>query len=204
MDTATGKRANIIEEATRLFAEKGLEGTTIRDISSGSGAGLGLITYYFKDKNDILNSVMMESVVAQMGAVFAAESNLSGSAEERIKRLFGAYCDFAEANHLGAILMIRGLLRIIEGGVNPVVEVLGDRIKAIERILRDGQEAGEFQKVDGSFFSLLFLSTIFEQPLNNLGFERYPHVFEKRMSGRDNQKLFDSVIVRGLLKNGRK
>ncbi|MHB8896917.1 MAG: TetR/AcrR family transcriptional regulator [Candidatus Geothermincolia bacterium] len=199
MEKSAGKRASIIDEATRLFAEKGLEGTTIREISSGSGAGLGLITYYFKDKNDILNSVMMEKVVSQMGPVLAAENNPSGSGEQRLKRLFGAYCDFADVNHLGAMLMLRGLLRLIEGGANPIVEVVADRLRAIEKILVDGQEAGEFKKVEPVYFSQLFISMVFDQPLNNLAYERYPHVFGKRMNSHDNQKLFDTIILEGLL-----
>lgn len=201
MEKTASKRDTIIEEATRLFAEKGLDGTTMREIASGSGAGLGLITYYFKDKSDILNAVMMENVVARMGGVFAAENNPAGSYQQRLKRLFAAYCDFAEANYLGALLMLRGLLRLLEGGANPIVEVMAARVRAIETIVKAGQDAGEFKKVDTEHFSMLFVSAVFDQPLYNVASDRYPTLFAKRMNSRDNQKLFDAVIVQGLLKN---
>lgn len=192
------KRADIINSATRLFAEKGHTETTIRDISADSGAGLGLITYYFKDKEAILNEVLMDNL-KDLGPVFAAEVNNEGSYAARLKRIYSVYCDFGEENPLGTLLLLRGILRLIEGEANPIVGFFAARLEAIRKVLDGGREAGEFRKIDTEFAPLMLVSGLMSQAINNLANERYPDAFPSTMSSRDNTKLFENMILRGLL-----
>ena len=46
-------RAQILQAAGRIFAEKGFDGTSIRDISRDSGVGLSTIIYHFESKENI-------------------------------------------------------------------------------------------------------------------------------------------------------
>jgi TetR/AcrR family transcriptional regulator, regulator of cefoperazone and chloramphenicol sensitivity len=46
-------RARIRDAALRLFAERGLEGTTIRDIAKAAGVSGGLIRHHFGSKDDL-------------------------------------------------------------------------------------------------------------------------------------------------------
>ncbi len=43
-------RQRLLEVAARLFAERGLDGTSVRDIAKESGLNLSLISYYFGGK----------------------------------------------------------------------------------------------------------------------------------------------------------
>jgi AcrR family transcriptional regulator len=49
-DTTRGK---ILTTALRVFAERGFEGARTRDIAEQAGANLGLITYYFDNKETL-------------------------------------------------------------------------------------------------------------------------------------------------------
>lgn len=49
-DTTRGK---ILATALRVFAERGFEGARTRDIAEQAGANLGLITYYFENKETL-------------------------------------------------------------------------------------------------------------------------------------------------------
>src|SRR5205085_5324368 len=49
-DTTRGK---ILATALRVFAERGFDGARTRDIAEQAGANLGLITYYFKNKETL-------------------------------------------------------------------------------------------------------------------------------------------------------
>ena len=43
-------RAKLLREATRLFAEKGLDATSVKDIAEAAGLNVSLISYYFGGK----------------------------------------------------------------------------------------------------------------------------------------------------------
>lgn len=50
-------REKLIQGALELFAERGLDGASVRDIAKKSGQNLGAITYYFGDKNGLYTAV---------------------------------------------------------------------------------------------------------------------------------------------------
>jgi AcrR family transcriptional regulator len=53
------RRQQIIDGALHIFAEKGFEKATNKDIAEASGIGSpGLIYHYFKDKNDLFRQVI--------------------------------------------------------------------------------------------------------------------------------------------------
>ncbi len=67
---ATGKRDNsmdkkdlrnsLIATATRLFAERGLNGVSIRELSTAAGVSISMISYYFDGKEGLYSSVLSE------------------------------------------------------------------------------------------------------------------------------------------------
>ncbi|MCK5004404.1 MAG: TetR/AcrR family transcriptional regulator [Candidatus Aminicenantes bacterium] len=52
----TKKKEDIILAALKVFAEKGLSNSTIKEIADRAGIGKGTIYEYFKDKNEIIHS----------------------------------------------------------------------------------------------------------------------------------------------------
>jgi AcrR family transcriptional regulator len=56
-----GRRQQIIDGALQVFASKGFEKATNKDIAAAAGIGSpGLIYHYFKDKSDLFRQVMEE------------------------------------------------------------------------------------------------------------------------------------------------
>ncbi len=53
-------RARLIEAATKLFAEHGLEGTSTRDIAKAADLNISLISYYFGGKEGLYKAVIIE------------------------------------------------------------------------------------------------------------------------------------------------
>jgi AcrR family transcriptional regulator len=58
--TGTETRAEILRVALRLFTEKGFEGTSTRDISSALGMTKSSLYYHFKNKEEIVASLVTE------------------------------------------------------------------------------------------------------------------------------------------------
>jgi TetR/AcrR family transcriptional regulator, cholesterol catabolism regulator len=55
---ADRRRAELLDVALRLFAERGFETTTIADISAAAGTAHGLVYHYFASKDELLLAVL--------------------------------------------------------------------------------------------------------------------------------------------------
>lgn len=55
---ADRRRAELLDVALRLFAERGFEATTIADISAAAGTAHGLVYHYFSSKDELLLAVL--------------------------------------------------------------------------------------------------------------------------------------------------
>lgn len=53
-------RSSIIAAATRLFAERGLNGVSIRELATAAGVSISMISYYFEGKEGLYSSVLQE------------------------------------------------------------------------------------------------------------------------------------------------
>lgn len=73
-----GKKRQIIEAAIICFSEKGYRGTSIQDIADALGIAKGSMYFYFKSKEDLLQSICrhyMESIVTKAQEI--AESSVT-------------------------------------------------------------------------------------------------------------------------------
>jgi AcrR family transcriptional regulator len=55
---AAGQYDKILETGLKLFAERGFEGTTVKNISEEAGVSLGLMYHYFKNKESLLEAAV--------------------------------------------------------------------------------------------------------------------------------------------------
>lgn len=55
-------RAAILDSAIRLFAKRGVSGTTMADISEDVGVTQAMIYYYFKTREGLLDAIVNESI----------------------------------------------------------------------------------------------------------------------------------------------
>ncbi len=137
-----GTRRDILEAATSLFAEKGVAETSIRDIAREAGQNTGMIYYYFEDKQDLFMAVMVEALMGTLGNVLAEEANTRGDGSARLSRLLKQYLELVEENPEQALIMVRGLLRLVDREPTPFVGLMADRLKVVEEIVKEGQHCG--------------------------------------------------------------
>ena len=53
------KQLQILQVAETLFAEKGFEGTSIRDISKEANINVAMVSYYFGSKEKLLEALIL-------------------------------------------------------------------------------------------------------------------------------------------------
>ncbi|MEZ4873154.1 MAG: TetR family transcriptional regulator [Bdellovibrionales bacterium] len=58
-DKTIDSKQAIFKEAARLFATKGFNGTSVRDISKAANVNVALINYHFKTKQNLFNEVAL-------------------------------------------------------------------------------------------------------------------------------------------------
>ncbi len=63
LEDKSKREADILKVAIQLFAEKGFESTTTREIAKKAGIAEGTIFRYFKTKSDILLSIIATSII---------------------------------------------------------------------------------------------------------------------------------------------
>ena len=83
IDMVIKTRDKLIEVARQLFANKGVENTTMNDIASASQKGRRTVYTYFRNKRDIFNAVI-ESETEQLLDKLRAIANKPISAEEKL------------------------------------------------------------------------------------------------------------------------
>jgi AcrR family transcriptional regulator len=62
-------RARILEEARRLFADHGLERTSIREITTAANVNAAMVHYYFGNKDELYRRVLGLGIIALIQAV---------------------------------------------------------------------------------------------------------------------------------------
>lgn len=82
----------ILAAALEVFAERGFEGARVRDIAERAGANLGLLTYYFGDKEQLWKAAVTRAFAElgeELGGVLSGGERGDDLAElERIVRHF--------------------------------------------------------------------------------------------------------------------
>lgn len=74
----TDSRQLLIEAAKRVFAEKGFEGATVKDLADAAGVNVSLVSYYFDGKENLyrecLTSVGLHHIASAQKALKAPTS----------------------------------------------------------------------------------------------------------------------------------
>src|SRR5512136_204834 len=61
------RRQQILDAAQQVFAAKGFEGASIKDLAKAAKISPGLLYWYFKDKTDLLVSLLTERIDSAFG-----------------------------------------------------------------------------------------------------------------------------------------
>ena len=85
-------RERLLHTALRLFAEKGFEKTSTREIAAAAGANIGAISYYFGDKAGLYRAVFFEPLGNPKDDI-ALFDNPAFSLREALQGLFSGFLE---------------------------------------------------------------------------------------------------------------
>jgi AcrR family transcriptional regulator len=99
-------RAAILDEAERLFAEGGFDGTRLADVAAAVGIQRASIVYHFKDKRELYDAVLADVLSGFRERLEAALAE-AGTLLERIEAGVGAWVDYVGSRPSMARLLLR-------------------------------------------------------------------------------------------------
>jgi AcrR family transcriptional regulator len=111
---AQERRKQLIETAFQLFAEKGMEKTSIRDIAGAAGVAQGLIYHYFHSKEDLLWAIVSQyNPVPEISAIFAGSADRPARQvlPEAATKMLRLLSERSELQNLARIILREALIR---------------------------------------------------------------------------------------------
>lgn len=170
------KQIQILEVAEMLFAEKGFDGTSIRDISKEAKINVAMVSYYFGSKEKLLESLILYKTSGlKERLINIIDENLEPI--EKINKLIDLYINRINCNK-GIYRILHFELaskkRILE--LESFSEIKKSNLKSLELIVQEGQAKGVFRKdviiplitptILGTYFHFNMNKPFFEEILN--------------------------------------
>ena len=170
------KQLQILQVAETLFAEKGFEGTSIRDISKEANINVAMVSYYFGSKEKLLEALILHKTSGlKEQLVHLIDENLEPL--EKINKLIALYINRINCN--------KGIYRVLHFELASKKRVLElqsfsdikkANLKSLELIIQEGQAKGVFRKdiiiplltptILGTYFHFQMNKPFFEEILN--------------------------------------
>lgn len=126
-------RTEILKEATRLFAERGYDGTSVQQIADAVGIRKPSLLYHFNSKDALRDSVFDE-IVEHWNAKLPSLL-LQASRQERFDATMESLCEFFVEDPDRARVFLREILdrpkpmrQLLQAFVRPWVELVADQL----------------------------------------------------------------------------
>src|SRR6187402_1656305 len=101
------KQVQIMETAEILFAEKGFNGTSVRDIAEKANVNLAMISYYFGSKDKLLEAIFEYRGEAIKLKLESMLGNKELSSLEKMNTLIDHYIDKVMSQQCFSRIMAR-------------------------------------------------------------------------------------------------
>jgi TetR/AcrR family fatty acid metabolism transcriptional regulator len=140
------KRRAILHAAVGVFAEKGYHGCRIADVARAANVAYGLVYHYFRNKEELLESVFAEQWAILINALKAIDDG-TGTAAEKIAGIFAFVFDVYKTAPNAVRVLILEVTRtphsLRAGSTRETFEVA---VQTVADIIRQGQVTGELRR----------------------------------------------------------
>ncbi len=138
-DKKAEKRARIIDSATALFAEKGFNDTSMKEIALRADVAEGTVYEYFRNKESLLIGIPYEKLTGLYDSVSG------NSPEKRIKNIISSVFEFYYAEKEYSTILVMMLRTNSKFNKSESNKVLGNLFELIKKAIVQGQAAKVFR-----------------------------------------------------------
>jgi AcrR family transcriptional regulator len=159
------RRAQIVECAIEAIAELGYANASLAEIARRAGVSKGVISYHFEGRRELVEEVV-KSVLAKATDVMRPRIIAERSVAGMLRAYLMTNLEFlgSHHNHIRALLNIAAGARTDDGYSSfGFAQVSEQAVRALERLLRRGQERGEFRE-----FSIRAMAVVIRNAIDGL------------------------------------
>lgn len=157
----TDKRLHILDAAEELFADRGFEGTSVRDIAGLAGVNLAMISYYFGSKEKLLIALVEYRAGYTSGILEELHKDGNLSPFDKIDRLIDMYVEKITSNSRFHCIMTTHLPTLQSEEIREMMTNIKLRnLENIRKIISEGQEKKIFGQVDVELTVATIMGTI--------------------------------------------
>ncbi len=157
-------RSRVLQAATRLFAERGLEGTSTREIARVADLNISLISYYFGGKEGLYKAVISEFADEASGGIHKLideldlENLTKNSFQIAMRTFLDGFVPLKFSQPEINILLQREMMAGLPHAKDVYEKVFSKIFERVVSLYQQGQEAGIVKKELNP--SIIFLSLI--------------------------------------------
>lgn len=167
----TDRRSLIRTTALSLFAERGYDRTSLKDIADRIGITHPALYYYYKSKSDILFDAIRTALVQTGADLSACIDDETLNAEQKLHRLIETQItvqlDLQEANRLIDSVLFGTMSRseiFNYEQTKELLELQRQLVQPYRTVLADGVEAGCFDVTDETVVTFAILGAVSNLP----------------------------------------
>ncbi len=188
------KQQKILQVAEKMFADKGFDGTSIRDIAKEASVNVAMISYYFGSKEKMLESL----IITRMADLKIQLQNLLDEKlepVEKIEKLIEIYVKrICKNREIHKIMYFEMNSQQRTASLSTFTEIKKINLEIVRKMIEEGQEKGVFTKDVNTFLiPTMIVGTFFHFNLNS-------H-FYMEMLGLKTEKELDAYIRTELTKH---
>lgn len=141
------KQLQILQTAEQLFADKGFDGTSVRDIADEAGVNVAMISYYFGSKEKLLEALFTyraEDTVQKLESMLQDKERAS---IEKVNMMIDYYIDKFQKQNCFYKIMMREQVTNQRGVTSSLILHFKKRNQSlVKQLISEGQKTGEFGK----------------------------------------------------------
>jgi len=168
----------ITKAAEKLFAQEGFAATGMRAIARVARVSIGAIYHHFKNKEEILESIVREEIKRRRQAL--GELRAQGlSLQKQIQEIIAMYFDLLRENSDVARVVFRERFDPSPVSKRRVQELYSDEAEYIAGIIREGITEGEIRSCQPLLTAYTILGMVEAVSLRALGRDETAALFMK-------------------------
>jgi len=181
----------LMASALKLVKQQGYRRVRLEDIAADAGVSKATVYHYFANKDDLITRALSERVAERQAEAEALLARSGPSAGERLRVFLRHFWEvqLTPAAGVWQRVLVSEIVTDAPAVFRAWARGLVNRWTLVERLIREGQAAGEFSRdVDAPVAARMIISGLSHQALF------HEHLAVKRLAPCDLDRLFDSAL----------
>jgi AcrR family transcriptional regulator len=158
MESTLTTEEKIRQAATKVFLEKGFDGTTTRDIAAEAGINVALLNYYFRSKQKLFDSVFEQMLLLFFEGVKTVLSQPTPLKEKIMALIDHDFTMFRQSPDL-VIFVLSELHRNPDRFVSSIIDAEARAVTLFQGQLEEAYRAGLVRSIDASHLMSIMSAT---------------------------------------------